>query len=274
MGLTEVMVSISLIAGAAYYMAQNARQSMRTARKIDSLGESEGLRQTLRLGVDCNRSFQGFPTASGFPAACHSGAGPLQLLRGNGTAIVGVPQGVLGEYDLRATCPGPGPAGCGCAAPTCVPCGAGPKIEYRNRLRASEGDWKDLFGINPPPCASYFGAGAPGTSAVTMTQGAQNVPAPTCTGVNVGGLCSGPFAADIVFPTPFISPPMVLVSAAIVSNQGGCVGNATDHLRTYAVNITNAGFRMLCSGSPESGSCGAYEGWFTRATCSWIAVGR
>lgn len=89
------------------------------------------------------------------------------------------------------------------------------------------------------------------------------------------GFCSVPWKTDIVFTTPFSSPPQVIVTPEQASNQGGCVGNATDLVIAYPENITATGFRLRVAGSPMSGgACGpAADGLFSVARAGWIAVG-
>lgn len=100
-----------------------------------------------------------------------------------------------------------------------------------------------------------------------------NVTPGNCSGTFVGGLCNGGYYVNIAFPTPFASPPHVLVTPELVSNQTGCVGQATDQTSAYPTNITTTGFRLWANGSPENGTCGAYEGWSTYAKAGWLAIG-
>ncbi|NBV51625.1 hypothetical protein EBR78_10475, partial [bacterium] len=87
-----------------------------------------------------------------------------------------------------------------------------------------------------------------------------------------GGICSKPWERNITFSPSFSSVPHVLVSASDVSQQGGCVGGTTDKVVAYAKNITPIGFTLVCAGSPNS-TCGSFEGQYSAAECSWIAVG-
>lgn len=100
----------------------------------------------------------------------------------------------------------------------------------------------------------------------------QNVRASHCSATFVGGLCSGPDYVDVTFNTPFTAPPQVIVTPYHVSSQGGCVGNATDLVVCYPSAITATGFRLFCSGSPQGGSCEAYDGWRTYAAGSYMAI--
>ncbi len=94
-----------------------------------------------------------------------------------------------------------------------------------------------------------------------------------CPGTNSGGLCSQPFQQNIAFQATFTAPPAVVVVPEDVSQQGGCVGGATDKVVAYPSNITKTGFTLNIGGSPEAGSCGGFEGWYTVSTAGWIAVG-
>ncbi|MBI4371655.1 MAG: hypothetical protein HY552_05090 [Elusimicrobia bacterium] len=94
-----------------------------------------------------------------------------------------------------------------------------------------------------------------------------------CSGTFQGGLCSGLWFQDIVFSQPFTSTPHVLVTPENISNQGGCVGGATDKVVAYPANMTRTGFRLYVGGSPDAGSCGAWNGWSSMGSAGWIAVG-
>jgi|GEM_PF-4952499 len=90
-----------------------------------------------------------------------------------------------------------------------------------------------------------------------------------CAGNYVGGYCESQYYTDVTFPKPFPVVPKVIVSPALISDQGGAIGYATDQTYTRATDITTTGFRMWCSGSPETDP---YEGWSTVGLCSWLAV--
>jgi len=91
-----------------------------------------------------------------------------------------------------------------------------------------------------------------------------------CSGNNVGGYCDTHYYIDITFPKAFSVVPNVIVSPNLISDQGGAIGNATDQSYSKATNITKAGFRMWCSGSPMPGD--PYNGWSTIGSCNWMAV--
>jgi hypothetical protein len=93
-----------------------------------------------------------------------------------------------------------------------------------------------------------------------------------CEGQAQGGLCSGPFFVDVVFPRPFDDVPHVLVAAEDVSAQQGCVGGATDKIVAYPTNITREGFRLYAYGSPWGGNCDAFNGWATRARAGYLVI--
>ena len=92
-----------------------------------------------------------------------------------------------------------------------------------------------------------------------------------CSGSNVGSLCSTVWHTDISFPTPFATPPNVLVSPEHVSDQGGCVGGSTDAVICYPSNVSTNGFRLSCGGSPAWDACGAYAGYTSLARAGWLA---
>ncbi len=95
---------------------------------------------------------------------------------------------------------------------------------------------------------------------------------PTECANNQGGLCAmGSFSKQITFSTSFSSTPNVIVAPENVSNQGGCVGGATDQVLCFPSGITNSGFTLSCSGSPFA-SCGTSEGFKSLATAGWLAM--
>jgi hypothetical protein len=94
----------------------------------------------------------------------------------------------------------------------------------------------------------------------------------SCTGDFVGGLCGGGFYDDIRFAAPLLTTPHVLTAPEVISSQGGCVGGATDKLSVYPEAVTPSGFRLFARGSPEGGSCGAFDGYGTRARAGWLAI--
>lgn len=112
-------------------------------------------------------------------------------------------------------------------------------------------------------------AGGPAQDAPVAS--AHNVLGLDCEGVAEGGLCNGAFYTDITFDTPYVRPPHVLVAVENVSNQGGCVGGATDQVVARPANVTERGFRLYVHGSPMQ-SCGASEGWSSRATAGYLVV--
>lgn len=112
-------------------------------------------------------------------------------------------------------------------------------------------------------------AGGPARDAPVTS--AHNVLGLDCEGVAEGGLCNGAFYTDITFDTPYARPPHVIVAAENVSNQGGCVGGATDQVVARPANITERGFRLYVHGSPMQ-SCGGSEGWASRATAGYLVV--
>lgn len=95
-----------------------------------------------------------------------------------------------------------------------------------------------------------------------------------CLTTSSGGLCDSIPFLDVTFPAPFGAPPHVLVSAELVSNQGGCVGFATDQVSCWPENITASGFRLRCGGSPVSGTCSGLDGLSTYGRAGYIAIGR
>jgi hypothetical protein len=94
-----------------------------------------------------------------------------------------------------------------------------------------------------------------------------------CQGTYQGGLCSAALKKNIVFPTAFSAPPHVIVTPENVSNQGGCVGGATDKVLAYPENITTTGFTVVGAGSPAGGGCSGYDGWTSNISIGWIAIG-
>ena len=94
-----------------------------------------------------------------------------------------------------------------------------------------------------------------------------------CSGTASGGLCNGGYYIEIEFSQPFDSPPHVIVTPEHVSQQGGCVGGATDSVSAFPTDITKTGFKLWAYGSPSGGSCGTYNGWATFAYAGWIAIG-
>ena len=93
-----------------------------------------------------------------------------------------------------------------------------------------------------------------------------------CTGALVGGLCGGGFYEDLRFAAPLLTAPHVLTSGEVISSQGGCVGGAMDKLSVYPEAVDAAGFRLFARGSPESGSCGAFDGYGSRARAGFLAI--
>ena len=92
-----------------------------------------------------------------------------------------------------------------------------------------------------------------------------------CNGTYQGGLCKGGYFQDIFFAKPFNGIPKVLVTARHISDQGGCVGGATDTWKAHPTDITPVGFRLWVSGSPVGSSCGAWSGWHSIASADWTA---
>jgi hypothetical protein len=101
-------------------------------------------------------------------------------------------------------------------------------------------------------------------------QSGHHVQPDACTGALQGGLCEGGYYRDVRFATPFDAPPHVLVVAEVASNQGGCVGGATDKVVAYPTDVTREGFRMFIAGSPTA--CGDLEGASSVADGGWIAL--
>src|SRR3989344_1144821 len=93
-----------------------------------------------------------------------------------------------------------------------------------------------------------------------------------CSGAFSGGLCNGKYTQRVNFQQEFLTPPIVLMTAKRISDQGGCVGSATDAWTVFASNVDTKGFTATAMGSPVEASCGQWSGWSTYASANWIAL--
>jgi hypothetical protein len=87
---------------------------------------------------------------------------------------------------------------------------------------------------------------------------------------------SGVPAKNIVFSTPFTTPPKVMVSLSGPSANSGllpCTQGAMDQVGVSYDSVTTTGFRAMAWMSPFSANCGAYANYTGPILLSWIAVG-
>ena len=101
-----------------------------------------------------------------------------------------------------------------------------------------------------------------------------------CSGDKVEGatfLCKGSWYSDVVFSTPFKSPPEVIVSGYDFSSQAPCSGMVSDSNYIRVENISTTGFRVYAHGSPAgtaAAPCGGpNEGYSNPAIVGWSATG-
>lgn len=86
----------------------------------------------------------------------------------------------------------------------------------------------------------------------------------------------GPYK-QITFSTPFLFPPVVIVTLAGAAADGGllpCTGGAADQVGTKAEEITKTGFKAFAWMSPMSGACGPWEDHVGPVRLNWVAFGR
>lgn len=155
--LIEILVASALLSLIGLAFAAMLKNNFFAARKFEAKGEVEDLRHTLRIRVDCPKTLTSFETPSGFPEACHKGKGEVEIRAANDSVVISTPTGVIGNYELRVTCPGPGPENCGCDTGNCLSCGEKLRFEFRHAFRDKERDWKALFSPTLYPCSHLFG---------------------------------------------------------------------------------------------------------------------
>lgn len=181
--------------------------------------------------------------------------------------------GELGNWSLRAYCDQTNQTIVVRAAKP----GAGGGF-FKDPLSQKQMDWKVRSG-NPiigtagkTYCGFKFGGAC--TGPVRVQSGA-NVLASQCSATTNGdGTCTGFNYVDVVFPTPFNCAPAITVSPTRICDASvACAQGTNDMIRIEALNVTNAGFRMVCTGSPTNFFCGTNHVHACNGRCTWTAIG-
>lgn len=282
--LISVLVAAGLVGVVALVGAKLTANLGAGTRRAELRGEREVIRSLIYNEIDCAATFA---TAGIDPAApggsCTSTSAPggqsgpyLRLARrtadGNVHYLTDVPgsggAAKVGDWSVRVSCS---------AAEQSLVVRVARPISGGGFARDPLNE-NVTYNWNEPRGLLYGGSGgamplcfgrAGGVPLIQTGIGTSN----SCDVGFIGGLCQSGYHVNVTFPTPFSTPPQVMVTPNLISAQGGCVGGATDQVRAIAANITTTGFKMYCSGSPED-SCGVYEGYQTIGRCNWMAIGQ
>ena len=123
------------------------------------------------------------------------------------------------------------------------------------------------------PFINAYAQGGQNLAAACVMESASQVSVSRCDASGGSGLCLQAFYQNVTFQKTFAVPPHVFVSPENATDGNtSCAGSATDKVVCYPKNITAIGFRLVCAGSPVSDSCGAGNGYSSRATAAWVAV--